>query len=556
MTRRRFLRHPSYSLWICFAGLILLAACITPSLLSVDAKEVVATKDWTLLGENDTVAAGMHIRMDLAKGQKWVKLPSAEEGDGRGDSKDEKTAAGDSRVSINQRQATSTSSSSAVAVSVNGESTAEAANPVDESEDSEAPYDYDMMHRTLSQLPDEERARIALPEAPQPSMTDEQRALFEGRMRRIWLQRQEELKRFEQEFVADMPQILRDRIVRLQQYVNDPYKELLEMSINNGDQQGAEKGSDSSPVVTHIVSVLADLEYHLSDIDMTRDFYTLGGWPLLVSMLHDGTHAPNANQTAAVAGHDMSPVEEAVHHVQAHAAWALGTAVKNTGEFAPFVVEPLVLLVPGQPAPTMSALQVLLEQLSHVDLVDASKPLLNKVHKYLYALGSFVRGNPLAQRQFVALNGPRALEGLVDIHVSTVSRASSRKIVHRVVSIVDDLVRETSDPHVDGSDDLVRGISTPVWCESTSMLLATTLPTAPSAASILHPALRLAGATAPRCQQVDSDWSHRVRAAASDLLRHWQDESKSNAEAADLDDLKEGIDLAQSVLVALGSSNR
>jgi nucleotide exchange factor SIL1 len=569
MTRRRFLRRSSSSLWICFAILILLAACITPSLLSVDAKEVVATKDWTLLGENDTVAAGMHIRMDLATGQKWVKLPSSPADDDyeSGDNKDVKKPSDDSRVSSNQRQATSTSSSSAVAVSVNGESTAEAANPVDESEDlEEAPYDYDMMHRTLSQLPDEERARIKLPEAPPPSMTDEQRALFEGRMRRIWLQRQEELKRFEQEFVADMPQILRDRIVRLQQYMNDPYQELLEMSINDGTATSSETSEPdpSSPVVTHIVSVLADLEYHLSDIDMTRDFYTLGGWPLLVSMLHEGTHAPHANQTAAAGatGHDLTPVSDVVHHVQAHAAWALGTAVKNTGEFAPFVVEPLVLLVPGHAAP-MSALQVLLDQLSSVDLVDASKPLLNKVHKYLYALGSFVRGNPLAQRQFVALNGARALEGLVDMHVSTVSKASSRKIVHRVVSIVDDLVRETSDPnrqqqhpHDDGSDDLVHGISTPVWCESTSMLLATTLPTSASAASILHPALRLAGATAPRCQHTDPDWSHRVRGSASNLLRHWQDESKINAEAADLDELKEGIDLAHSVLVALGSSNR
>jgi nucleotide exchange factor SIL1 len=569
MTRRRFLRRSSSSLWICFACLILLAACIIPSLLSADAKEVVATKDWTLLGENDTVAAGMHIRMDLATGQKWVKLPSTENDDNnnardkKGDAPDVNKQSEDTRTTSNQRQATSiSSSSSAVAVSVNGESTAEADNPVDESDDSEeAPYDYDMMHRTLSQLPDEERARIALPEAPQSGMTDEQRAVFEGRMRHIWLQRQEELKRFEQEFVADMPQILRDRIVRLQQYVNDPYQELLEMS--NEPTAEAENGphEDSSPVVTHIVSVLADLEYHLSDIDMTRDFYTLGGWPLLVSMLHDGTHAPNANHTAAVTGHDMSPVSDAVHHVQAHAAWALGTAVKNTGEFAPFVVEPLQL-IPGHAAPTMSALQVLLDQLSSVDLVDASKPLLNKVHKYLYALGSFVRGNPLAQRQFVALHGTKALEGLVDMHVPTVSLASSRKIVHRVVSIVDDLVRETSDPnrqqqhpHVDGSDDLVRGISTPVWCESTSTLLATTRPTAPSAAaSILHPALRLAGATAPRCQHTDPDWSHRVRGSASNLLRHWHDESKSNAEAADLDELNEGIDLAQSVLAVLDST--
>jgi hypothetical protein len=43
-----------------------------------------------------------------------------------------------------------------------------------------------------------------------------------------------------------------------------------------------------------IVSVLHDLEYHLADIDMTRDFYTLGGWPILVSLLDSNVHLINA----------------------------------------------------------------------------------------------------------------------------------------------------------------------------------------------------------------------------------------------------------------------
>jgi hypothetical protein len=251
-----------------------------------------------------------------------------------------------------------------------------------------------------------------------------------------------------------------------------------------------------------------------------------------------------------------SAVQDAVHNVQAHAAWALGTAVKNTGEFAPFAVEPLQLLVQGQQSAPVSALQVLLDQLSQVDLVDASQPLQNKVHKYLYALGSFVRGNPLAQKQFVALHGPRALEGLVDVHTPALAKASSRKIVHRAVSIVDDLVRETSDParqRSEVSDELVRDLATPVWCESISALLVATTP--PTAAMV-HPALRLAVAVAPRCQQVDPDWPGRVRASASALLRQFQDEATTASEVgADLDELTEGVDLAQSVLSVLDESS-
>ena len=40
----------------------------------VNAKEIEATHEWTLIGENDTIAAGMHVKMDMTTGEKWVKL--------------------------------------------------------------------------------------------------------------------------------------------------------------------------------------------------------------------------------------------------------------------------------------------------------------------------------------------------------------------------------------------------------------------------------------------------------------------------------------------------
>mmetsp|Transcript_41064 Transcript_41064/g.49980 ORF Transcript_41064/g.49980 Transcript_41064/m.49980 type:complete len:110 (+) Transcript_41064:130-459(+) len=38
------------------------------------AKEIVATSEWKLLKEDDTIPAGLHVRMDLSTGKKWVKL--------------------------------------------------------------------------------------------------------------------------------------------------------------------------------------------------------------------------------------------------------------------------------------------------------------------------------------------------------------------------------------------------------------------------------------------------------------------------------------------------
>ena len=39
-----------------------------------NAAEIVATKEWQLLKEGDTIPAGLQIKMDLSTGEKWVKL--------------------------------------------------------------------------------------------------------------------------------------------------------------------------------------------------------------------------------------------------------------------------------------------------------------------------------------------------------------------------------------------------------------------------------------------------------------------------------------------------
>lgn len=45
------------------------------------AKEIEATNEWQLVGENDTIAAGMHVRMDMTTGEKWVKILEEEDVD-------------------------------------------------------------------------------------------------------------------------------------------------------------------------------------------------------------------------------------------------------------------------------------------------------------------------------------------------------------------------------------------------------------------------------------------------------------------------------------------
>ena len=66
---------------------------------------------------------------------------------------------------------------------------------------------------------------------------------------------------------------------------------------------------------------MRELEGLLCDIDNARDFHTIGGWPVLASLL--------------------APSEGRDSETQALAAWAIGSAVKNSYDYQLWSVEPL-----------------------------------------------------------------------------------------------------------------------------------------------------------------------------------------------------------------------
>ena len=47
-----------------------------------EAKEIVATNEWQKLSENDTVPAGLHVKIDITTGEKWAKLSSDDDAEG------------------------------------------------------------------------------------------------------------------------------------------------------------------------------------------------------------------------------------------------------------------------------------------------------------------------------------------------------------------------------------------------------------------------------------------------------------------------------------------
>ena len=180
----------------------------------VQGREIEATHEWQPIGENDTVAAGMHIRMDLTTGERFVKLPD------ESDQTQQQNHVGSAST------ATTTKALSVTSNDGGGKS---------ESETSEQTYDYDMMYRTFSNLPPDEQERMGgipkLEGGSVANMSPEAQTVFEARMKELWERRQEEIRAFDKEFGADLPQLLKDRIEQLQLYLLDPTAHLVDMDL-------------------------------------------------------------------------------------------------------------------------------------------------------------------------------------------------------------------------------------------------------------------------------------------------------------------------------------
>jgi len=489
---------------------IVLSQLLGGNLPGCTAKEIVATHEWTVLGENDTVDAGMHIRMDLTTGEKWVKLQDQE------DENEEKKH-------TSRSSGLSTSSELAVVQNLKVMADGSVVAVEDNKNVEEKPdYDFEMMHRTLSKLPDKEKERIGLPVQPENTkqkVTTEQRALFQEQMKLIWERRQEELRAFEDDHLADLPEILKDRIQRIRDYLTDPYTHLVGMDLQ-------EPGNPNQ--VTHIVSVLKDLEYQLSDIDMARDFYTLGGWPLLLSLVSNKVHV-STNQTAEA----TDEMNGKVHAIQAHAAWAVGTAVKNTGEFIPFAVEKILV---GEE--TTTAVDLLLTQFDAASKEPPSPSVVKKLQKMLYGLGALLRANRPAQVHFCASKGPEILgKTLANLVEDRSSHAV--KMTKRLLNLADDIILDV-ELHASKSkqvdEAIVQAFSSELWCQLTAVALQ-------GDPVIREVALRTVAALVGHCS-----WDMTAMQQSISQLR---DDWKAEASEMHSDILQEQLELAEATIASL-----
>jgi len=413
-------------------------------------KEIVATDEWTLVQEGDTIPAGLHVRMDIfATGQKWVKLLDEEDGDTN--TKDSSSHSSLTRLHIQedtqQQQQQETNANPIRITQLTDDSTlsmntAEMSNRIlsnfqkqqqrtthknkvesisklnDFSNDvHKDEADYMTMYRTLLSLPLEEQERMGgLPSLP-PSLstllesnhTDlivddkdlkqvEEEGKFIQNIRTIWTQRQEELKQIQQEMLVDTPTWIQDQISVIQQFVQNPLIHLLELYHASTMQTESLVSSNNN-----IVSTLHELEFQVCDLDMARDFHTLGGWPLLASLLlmepdlleNDfihGTHSTDTRRRIQDSMYDnttdgMIPTAENHHHystltptqaiqsltweIQGLASWVIGSSVKNVEEFHSWACEDLsshFMVLHSTTDSKLSSLKQQQQQQGHVNI--------------------------------------------------------------------------------------------------------------------------------------------------------------------------------------------
>lgn len=480
-------------------------------------KEIVATKEWRKVEEGESIPKGLHVKMNFETGEKWVKLLD--------DNVEENDNTGTMVFSVNDASTLSSSRSNGVKMTQleNGQISAETSAKIQEqllkeaqrkknaiesitklndfkSDQTLEELDYETMYRTLLGLPDEERALIDdFPSKPVDGASPEELIHFEEQVRKIWAARQALLKQMEEEYLADVTDIIQERIISLTEYVANPSEGIK--NVIHGYLNDESKASDDN---LNIVETLQDLEFQLTDLDNARDFYNMGGWPLLVSLLTDSIHglgyaleeelrltnSTDINVPIRLSKDQIEYLEQyqkVSWKIQGLAAWCIGTAVKNTEEFHSWALDDFSDLLQNRSDEKINDVNVITVILGKLRDEATQSPSIIEIspndasyqarRKYeLYALGSLLRGNRRALVSFTDAGGPSALYSLFQsIGLSQLSESDLDRntvaVATKIMSICNDLIMDVIlHPNDDSAlkrydQSLLRELTSDHWCK-------------------------------------------------------------------------------------------
>jgi len=324
---------------------ILLQSVFCEQMPRIPEKDV-EVEEWVILNEGQPVPEGMHVKIDLETGIKMFRHITDDS-----ESEDKKIAPIQTKMHTNDQMLYD-----------------HIASLDDGPETNLSPTE--AMLEALKRLPESEQSRLGVSSL----LTDTPEA--EQKIREIWKERQAEILQIAEQMLKPA-EVLNDLISCLK-----------------------------SPTITpenEIIQCLEDLEEHLSDIDMARDFHTLEGFPYLWGLIQN-----------------LSISDE----IRSLSLLVVGTAVKNTEEMQVYVLEKQQNGETG-----LAILMSLLISNQTTDKVRA---------RALYALGSCLRGNEVVQSQFVSLGGPKKM-----IDFFSNEKVIERKVLLKLISLINDLLSES-----------------------------------------------------------------------------------------------------------------
>lgn len=305
---------------------------------------------WRALADDEGVPPGAHVRLNITSLEKTVRV------DGQGNI-----------VRLDRAPEGDTDPA--------GEATAVAELPeIDGGAADEARRaSREMMRRSLLKLPSEELGRFGI------SLEDLTGGGWEDLVEPVWAQRQASLD----EAMAQMAEhvdILGERVRTL------------------ADPASSEEA---------LLGVLALLEDDLMDIDMARDFRTIGGWAQLVRLLRPGA----------------SPA------LRSAAALVIGNAVRNTDEYRGWVVTDALPAEAG--GESVAAMDLLLSMVASEAATDAER------QRALSALSAALYGHADNVEALVARGGAGTLLRILE--------GANAKMARRVATWLHDLAFEVAE---------------------------------------------------------------------------------------------------------------
>lgn len=215
------------------------------------------------------------------------------------------------------------------------------------------------------------------------------------------------------------PEEFRTEVIRLWKERQAVLKNAMDTMQDSGTYLSGLVASFNNPDASRDdkLNVLETMEWEVTDIDKAKDFNTLGGLVLMVELL-------NSKDPASM--YNIHFINFILAIVREHAAWVIGSAVKNDAKAQQWVLD-------------YGAMPLLLHSMRNnpaLGIMPVEKVKLDK--KLLYALGAIIRNHANAQKQFVAHDGPNVLFQVAN---STFSNAIHIKVICHFPTFYDIMCR-------------------------------------------------------------------------------------------------------------------